>query len=44
MQTPPLMILSGWYSQTKLHPVISSKLANVVESKYASDKYRKSFM
>ena len=41
MQTPPLLILLGWSTQTTLHPSISGRLSGVVKSRYVSDKHMK---
>ena len=41
MQTPPLLILLGWSTQTRLHPSISGRLSGVVKSRYVSDKHMK---
>ena len=42
MQTPPALMPLGWSEQIKLYPSISGRLPGIEESRYVSDKHRKS--
>ena len=42
METPPPLILLRWFTQTKVHPSISSRPSGVEESRYICDNHMKS--
>ena len=42
MQTPPLLILFGWSTRTKVYPSISSRSLGVEEYRYVSNEHMKS--